>query len=172
MQTWSVQNATNHLLHKETWNSTWNVSTAVFKQQIFPGILTSPFKMKTTTQTSLTMLYLFTMDDFLLYVFDYLWKTSMRKNIIEIHILSGSYLCFFMFTQYLVRRGLIWSWEICMSKSVLTVDCFCHPLVMVHRWFEKSRSVMPGHLKNLAASSLAISENGSVWEWPQRLRNV
>ena len=59
-----------------------------------------------------------------------------------------------------------------MSKSVLTVDCFCHPLVMLHRWLEKSRSVMLGHLKNLAASSLAISENGSVWEWPQRLRNV
>ena len=31
---------------------------------------------------------------------------------------------------------------------------------------------MLSHLKNLAASSLAISENGSVWDFLQRLRNV
>ena len=52
MQMLNVQNATNHLLLTETWNSTWNVSTVEFKQPIFLGIQMSPFKMKTITQTS------------------------------------------------------------------------------------------------------------------------
>ena len=85
-------------------------------------------------------------------------------------ILTGSYLCFYFYPIFGKERPHMILRN--MSKSVLTVDCFCHPLVMLHRWLEKSRSVMLGHLKNLAASSLAISENGSVWEWPQRLRNV
>ena len=85
-------------------------------------------------------------------------------------ILTGSYLCFYFYPIFGKERPRMILRN--MSKSVLTVDCFCHPLVMLHRWLEKSRSVMLGHLKNLAASSLAISENGSVWEWPQRLRNV
>ena len=78
---------------------------------------------------------------------------------------------FFIFTQYLVRKGLIWSWEICQNLFWQLI-VFFHPLVMLHRWLEKSRSVMLSHLKNLAASSLAISENGSVWDFLQRLRNV
>ena len=85
-------------------------------------------------------------------------------------ILPGFYLCFYFYPIFGKERPHMILRN--MSKSVLTVDCFCHPLVMLHMWLEKSRSVMLSHLKNLAASSLAISENGSVWDFLQRLRNV
>ena len=76
-------------------------------------------------------------------------------------ILTGSYLCFYFYPIFGKERPHMILRN--MSKSVLTVDCFCHPLVMLHRWLEKSRSVFLGHFwKRKRLRVTAASEKCTV----------